>query len=299
MAEVLLVAPADDVHAQVVARYIGERASVAWLDLAAATSGALAIEPGQRVMLNGAVVARAGTVVWWRRTGVPAPLAGADGMEQRLAAEEMRAQLVGGLLSLNVAWVDHPGVVETAEHTLFQLAVAEREGARIPRTVATNDATVGRLRFRDGELVAKAISSGIGIAPFADVVSEDLIDLLPNASTVLQERLNSIADLRVVTIGNETFCWRRPKRAADPVDWRRQDPKGSAFELVEEPEIHRLAPLVASALGLQFCVQDWVQTAEGPVFLEVNPVGQWLFLRNAEQTVGERLASLLLSKVRG
>jgi hypothetical protein len=38
-------------------------------------------------------------------------------------------------------------------------------------------------------------------------------------------------------------------------------------------------------LGLTHSSQDWLLTREGPVFLETNPGGQWLFLEGSEQSV--------------
>ena len=40
-------------------------------------------------------------------------------------------------------------------------------------------------------------------------------------------------------------------------------------------------------------VQDWLETASGPVFLEANPQGSWLFLQGAEIQIGPALASHL------
>lgn len=291
----LLVAPQDDVHAQVVAQHIGERATVRSIDMAAAVSNALEIVPGKHLILSGEVVAGAGTTVWWRRTGhVPASLHTGNA-ENRLRAEETRAQVIGGLLSLDVRWVDHPGVVDTAEHTFLQLAQAQRAGARTPSTVATNVPAVARQRLARSRQVAKAISSGLGIAPYADSLDEELVELLDNAPTVLQDHVAGTADLRVVVVGAHAFVWRRGKRGSEPFDWRRADPAGRQFRPIDDPGIALLAVEITQRLGLTFSAQDWVETSDGHVFLEANPVGQWLFLRGADEVVGSALAEHLLT----
>jgi glutathione synthase/RimK-type ligase-like ATP-grasp enzyme len=294
---VLLVAPSDDVHAQVVADRIGDRAQVRLIDMNAAVSGDLEIVPGKYVILDGKVVAESGTTVWWRRTG-NVPPAKTGNAENRLRAEEARAQVIGGLMSLDVRWVDHPGTVNVAEHTLVQLSEARRAGARTPDTVATNIKGVARQRLAQGRQVAKSISSGVGIAPYADDLDDDLIDLIQNAPTVLQEHIDGTADLRVVVVGDQAFTWRRPKTPVEPFDWRRPDPGGQQFESTADPGIGKLAIDITRRLGLTFSAQDWVETHNGHVFLETNPVGQWLFLTRADRLVGHALADHLLTSER-
>lgn len=294
MSPVLLVAPSDDVHAQVVAKHIGDRAPVRFIDMNAAVTGDLEIVPGEHVILDGEAIAAAGTTVWWRRTG-HVPPAETGNAENRLRAEEARAQVIGGLMSLDVCWVDHPGTVSVAEHTFLQLSEARRAGARTPDTVATNVKDVARQRRAQGRLVAKSISSGIGISPYADDLDDDLIELLDKAPTVLQEYIDGTADLRVVVVGDQAFSWRRRKTPGEPFDWRRPDPGGQQFELLADPGIAALAVDITHRLGLTFSAQDWVETHDGHVFLETNPVGQWLFLAGADQLVGQALANHLLT----
>jgi hypothetical protein len=52
---------------------------------------------------------------------------------------------------------------------------------------------------------------------------------------------------------------------------------------------------VTSALRLTTSVQDWLETADAPVFLEANPQGRWLFLPGADEVVAPALADHLCS----
>lgn len=265
------------------------------MDLQRAVELPLHIQPGEFVSSDGLVVADCRTTVWWRRTGFVPPDPRTGNAENRLRAEETRAQLVGGLLALDMRWVDHPGTIELAEHTLLQLATARRVGATTPKTVVTNVPHVAR-GLTDGRLVAKSISSGIGIAPYADDVDDDVMEALPNAPTLLQEHIPGVADLRVVVVGGQAFVWRRAKHEGEPFDWRRPDPSGREFRLTEFPIVADLAIAITHRLGLSFSAQDWVETDRGPVFLESNPVGQWLFLEGAADLVGVALADLLVGE---
>lgn len=290
------MAPANDIHANVVADHVAARASVAYLDLHSFVTQPVEVVPGELIRSGGDVVAREGSTVWWRRTGRIAPDNRMGNAENRLRCEEARAQLVGGLLSLPVHWVDHPGAVDTAEHTLLQLQSARQCDATVPDTVVTNQPDLARTMARTHQLVAKSISSGIGIAPFVDSVDQAVMDLLPNAPTLLQQRITGEADLRVVSVGRRAYVWRRRRVSGEPVDWRHADPNGRAFEPTSEASVAELAVRITHRLGLTFSAQDWVETAGGHVFLEANPVGQWLFLADADAIIGAALAEHLLAQ---
>jgi hypothetical protein len=55
---------------------------------------------------------------------------------------------------------------------------------------------------------------------------------------------------------------------------------------------------MTSALGLTMSVQDWLETDDGPVFLEINPQGGWLFLDGADTAVAPALAHHLRHGIR-
>jgi hypothetical protein len=291
-AHVLVFAPGDDAHAAIVDEELCRRGvETARLDYGSAAESVLRIEPGA-VSVNGLDIGVSWTV-WWRRSGQVADIAGMPSAEKHLRREETQALTLGGLLSVGPRWVDEPHVVERAEHTLLQLGVAAAAGARTPATVATNDPRVALQLLAGGPCVAKSTSAGVGLAPYVDVVTDDLLELLPVAATLLQRRVDSDADLRVVVVGSEAFVWRRLRRSTDPVDWRAADPDGAAFRPARCDQVERLAPAINDRLGLTFSVQDWVEDSVGPWFLEVNPSGQWLFLDDADRRVVPALAAHL------
>lgn len=292
---VLLFAPEDDGHALVVrdelARLGAEAKSVS---LTSVLDTPLAIDPGVVAEFGGTRVDASWTV-WWRRTGSVPPAEGMAELEQRIRAEEAQALVVGGLLAVRPRWVDDPHVVQRAEHSLLQLAVAREVGAPVPDAVATSDPVVATSFLAAGPCVVKATSSGVGIAPYADVMSPDLVDLLPAAPTLLQRRLVADADLRVVVLNGDAMVWSRPHARDEPLDWRAADPTGDGFRKVEDPGVGGWATAVSARLGLSFCVQDWLLAYGKAWFLEVNPVGQWLFLRDARDIIAPKLAAHLVA----
>lgn len=238
------------------------------------------------------------TTVWWRRQGW-IDVSGLDDEEAQLALDEGPHILQGCLQSAGVRWVDEPGVVDQAELKLFQLQVASRLGIRVPASLATNDPNLAREFAADRSCVVKPLSPGLGIAPYTERVTDDDFDLLSRLPALVQEEVSATADLRVVTIGRDTWVWRRP-RSHSTLDWRAEDRSGSGFTKADGHEEDRqlldCARQLTSALGLSMAVQDWLETDTGPVFLESNAQGNWLFLEGAKETVAPRLAQFLVRR---
>lgn len=234
----------------------------------------------------------ASTTVWWHRSGT-VDVSGFDEDEARLVLDEARHQLRGALAGAGVRWVDDPFDVERAETKLIQLAAAANAGFSIPLGCQTNVPEEGRRLGSDGRVIAKAVSPGVGIAPFVDQIEPADFERLSTSATLVQRLVTATADLRVVIIGGNSWAWRR-SRSPGTIDWRAEDPSGTAFERVEHPEVCRAARQMTAALRLTMSVQDWLETSDGLVFLEVNPQGRWLFLPGALDLVAPALGRHLL-----
>jgi hypothetical protein len=298
--EVLLVARPGDRHADAVAGELIRRgAAIARTSLDQLRATPLTWQPGEPLLLaenEAAVAMDAGTTVWWRRPGRVAT-GDLDPDEASLAQAEGAAILRGSLRAAVGRWVDSPPLVDAAEDKPYQLHLARSLDLAVPDTLVTSDSAAARAFAAAGPVLAKAVSIGLGIAPFADQVATSQLKLVASCPVLLQRRILATADLRVVTIGTQVLAWSRPRDAADPVDWRLADPAGRGFRRCPDGAVGASALRIADRLGLTFSVQDWLAGAEeGPVFLEVNPQGQWLFLDGAEQLVVPALASHLLGR---
>jgi glutathione synthase/RimK-type ligase-like ATP-grasp enzyme len=234
-----------------------------------------------------------GTTVWWRRPGwfKNAQLSAA---EEELARDECAVIFPGALDSAGVRWVDQPWISMRAGNRMVQLKLAQELGANSPSSVVTNLASVARGFVTECPTVAKTISSGPGLAPFVDRVEPEDALLVENAPVLLQQALDAQADWRIVTVGRDSFCWRRSRRDDLRLDWRAEDPGGASFEPANpRPGVGDLAVAIQCKLGLSFSVQDWLESGEECFFLEVNPQGQWLFLESAGEVIGRSLAKHL------
>lgn len=225
------------------------------------------------------------TTVWWRRAGSVA-VEDLDEEEALLARDEIIHLFHGALTAAGVRWVDDPFDVRRAELKLHQLGLARSLGIAIPQTCVTNDPIVGRAFLQGRRVVAKPLSPGQGIGPFVAEVSADDLDRVATLPTLLQERVTADADLRVTVVGADVEVWRRA-RSTDTIDWRAEDPGGSEFVRSDLTSVSKAALAMTSGLQLSMSVQDWLETPAGPVFLEANPQGAWLFLHGAESVTAQ------------
>src|SRR5438094_288356 len=216
---------------------------------------------------DGSGVVTHGSTVWWRRPGwVPTRDLSAE--EAELVAAEGYDLLLGLLLAIRPRWVDPPAVSMLAENKLHQLACAHELGISVPATVVTNEpASIEHLASK-GAVIAKAVSSGWGLAPRAAEVRPEILGSVATAPVLVQSQIASSADLRVVTVRDEAFVWRRPRKGSDPLDWRACDPAGTGFiRLRSDHAVGSEALRISSRLGITQSSQDWLETPDGPVFL--------------------------------
>lgn len=99
---------------------------------------------------------------------------------------------------------------------------------------------------------------------------------------ILQEYVEADADIRVTIMGPHLFAAAiRPAPGGYEVDYR-MDMAGASFEATSLPvEMERLLRDLMRRLGLVYGAIDLRRTPEGTyVFLEVNPAGEWRFVRS-------------------
>src|SRR5690348_11988485 len=77
--------------------------------------------------------------IWYRRLRTPPKPKGMDEGIYDFCLRENRAGLVGGLLTQQVRWMNHPSAVWQAELKPYQLQVAQMVGLAIPPTLISND----------------------------------------------------------------------------------------------------------------------------------------------------------------
>lgn len=233
-----------------------------------------------------------------------------DPAARELAESELRATLEGSLLALDAYWLNHPYANRLARNKPLQLALAAREGLSVPETKITDDPEEIRASYRrwDGQMVAKLVGGQI-VAPeveeqyvvFTTLVEED--DLHSDAAlvacpAVYQRRVEKAFDLRVTVVGERLFACRIDSQESErgAVDWRHAGYGALPIHPWElDGDIAAKCLRLMRRLGLDLAGLDLIVTPQGEtIFLEVNAMGQWLWVQEA---TGMPIASAIVDRL--
>lgn len=217
-----------------------------------------------------------------------------------LAGFESRAFAGRPVPVINRATAEH-----SAENKGRQLAAARACGLAIPPTLVSNrpEAVRGFWRAQGGDVVAKMLTP-FSISMNADTpfvytsrIAEadlDALDGLRQSPMVFQRRVAKAFELRIIVVGDRAFAGKidASTSARGATDWRR----AAVGEVAWQPHalddaLARAVCAVVRRLGLVYGAADVIITPAGePVFLEVNPSGEWGMI---EQQLGAPIAAAL------
>jgi len=299
----------DDVHALEVALVLRERGHevVTWSggDFPTLQSASVEFEGRDtRWIASGPELELAGDgfhVVWYRRSVAPTLPEWMHPGDRPMAQRECEDFVAGlwRLVAPDAFWVNPLEGRARADLKLVQLREAQRAGLTVPRTLASNDparirAFLGELgapaiyksfypqHWRDGDRVAMLFTSEVSPARLP---ADDVLRLTPG---IFQPRLAKAHELRVTVMGERVITARIASQAlaATQLDWRARS-VGLTIEPDElPPEIETRVHALMHSLGLVFGCLDFVVTPAGElVFLEVNPMGQFLWVEHANPEV--------------
>ena len=240
---------------------------------------------------------------WLRRYapsgwGAGSPAGGLEAVSRRAFLS-----LVGAISRIGGRrWLTPLDALLASEDKLVQLEAAAAVGLSTPTTVVSNQLTAIRDHLGDCFLV-KPLAGGYyldenseGRAVFASVLTTSEASELDfgAAPFLAQQFVPAVAHLRVVTVLDNVWCARLPA-GPYPVDWRADDAAHRMWTSDSaEPDVPRLALKLAARLGVGYSSQDWLLSDEGPVFLDLNPAGQWAFLPTAvARSVSTAIAAFL------
>jgi hypothetical protein len=291
MSEMAIVTLAGDIHAYLVqeamARSYGVDVAIVAADRIPAAGGltwhdedgpcTLPTEDGSMVEASEL------RLIWWRRCrgAVEVPDTVTAPAMRELVAKDSLSALRGVLLSgFTGTWLSDPLATERAQNKLLQLRVARAAGLRVPRTLVSSDPDRIRefTREQGGTVIAKTLTGVLGLGLEAGRVRLDSLtddDELRLSPTIYQEEIAGESHLRVMLFGDRVHAARISSAA---LDWRlASDMRVEPIEL--DQMLADMLRAVVSRLGLRMGVFDLKLTPEGrPVFLEVNPQGQFLFV---------------------
>ncbi len=285
----------DDFHAQVVRQLLEKHGvkcsllfadSISWVGGISWSSaspphveserGSLSDSEGNRVIVGDL------DVVWWRRmTGEPRiPVSVPDGSVHKVVVNDCQAALLGLLLTeFRGTWVSPPEATRQGSNKQLQLRVAQRAGLRVPRTLVSQDPDTVR-RFcaaTESRIIVKPVA-GAQDTPLEtgfvrpEILTDHSIRICP---AIYQEYVPGTRHLRISCFGDDLFT---ALLESEALDWRYPlDARVTRFELDDHTAdgVRR----VLNELGLRMGMVDMKLDDTGtPVWLEVNPQGQFMFL---------------------
>ena len=302
----VIVTNEQDLHAAIVATALdrlGERC-VRWntaRQARAETAVRLPATPGPGgphwTLDLGAGRLPADLVVWNRRIERdPRPDGELTEADRIVAQREHRAFVDGAVALLNTAAtrINDAYAAARAENKALQLAAAGRAGLATPETLITNAPEQIRqfVAVHEAEgVIAKPFSptvwasdDGEFVGRSARVTAAMLPDdrLLRACPMIFQTYVPKRFEVRVTCFGPTLVAARLDSQAheSSQVDWRAISPRRLAIEPIELPEAVRAGcAALLEDLGLAFGCIDMVVTPAGEwVFLEINQMGQFLWL---------------------
>lgn len=285
-ATVLIVGSPADEHASAVAKEVGDRAQVVFVDASVLAAGNWLWADGFKVgaETEGRHTPRRG---WLRRLAPPDWHHGVEIGTLRGVETQAGLQLLAATADAEsgIEWLTDYWATMRAENKLIQYGVASRLGARVPATRVTSDPD--DLRDLGDRVVMKPLGlgaytkDGVPHAVHARLVEHGDTSLsgLSTAPYIGQQHIDAVRHLRVPTVLHRSWPCELSARGL-PLDWRADDDAHSAWRTCPDGEmVGVLAARVAAGLDLGYSCQDWIEDADGGVWLvDVNPGGQWQFL---------------------
>jgi len=287
---ILIIAPRNDVHALCVAQDLERMGQpFRFVDSSRlANEGRIEFRAGQRcgsawTCIDGQPIELDSVdTVWHRRRFLPPVAARHPISDQRYFQREWTDMISGVFASLDRAWFVNDQDREKAAVKPLQLHVAQGLGLQIPDTLITNDpvaaaAFIDRHQQRVVHKTLAAPRHRFLPTKAWSASDRDVLDHLVLSPTIFQETVTGCRELRLTVIGERIFAAEfRP--AADLIDGRLDLRTPYRSHTLPHDVSRRLLRLVRQ-LGLVFSTIDMKLTDEGEyVFLELNPMGQFLYI---------------------
>ncbi|MEV4438861.1 hypothetical protein AB0K09_07535 [Streptomyces sp. NPDC049577] len=223
-------------------------------------------------------------VVWWRRGSnfqkIPADVT--DRADVEVINNDCRTALTGMLWNdFHGTWVSDPHATAMAENKLVQLRAARAAGLPVPRTLVSQDPEEIRRFFLSvgGDVIVKSVRGCSSTPAFTTKVTDAHLGeevSMRLAPAIYQECVPGQDHLRALLLGDEIYA---VSIHSEDLDWRGRLPGSFRIAQVDDVTSAGLRD-VLRRLGLRMGVVDMKLDGNGtPVWLEINPQGQFLFMQ--------------------
>jgi len=308
MTDILIISKPDDIHARAVRRglqALGADPYLWFCEHFPASQGqsltldddgspilAIAEEDGGHRLESAALRS-----VWMRRGRIPASPESVHADDRAFADRELSYYQRGlwAALAPDAFWVNPYYCGRRADSKILQLGVAKRSGLAVPETIISN--IPDRIRkFLDSHSAAGVIYKPFAVTDWREedgrilgtmttVITEYTLpddDMLAATPNIFQRRIPKAYEVRLTMMGGHAVAIKIDSQAHPDgqVDWRNIFATEFLLEVIDLPEqVMQSCRRLMSTLGLVFGCIDLIVTPDNEVvFLEVNEMGQWLWI---------------------
>jgi len=308
---VVILAPVDDVHALAVQKHVLQRQKPCFIVSTADYPAHLCLSDWIGGDDDGEIyLSKTGDVVRWahiqgvwrrriRNHNLPQELV--DQYDQEVSRRDTRSGLDGFVLRLasqGTTVINDPRLESPGLNKAYQLECARAVGLGIPQTLISNNETAVRSFVRAlQEGGRKSVFKGFNCPRNFFIATQlfkegdfDRLGALEYAPAIFQEYVAG-RNLRITAVGDHLF-------AAEVIlenqeaeyDWRLQH-GNRVVPFVLDPKTTSAVHKLMARLGLIYGAIDLKLRSDGtPVFLEVNPWGQYLFV---EIQTGQQISAAI------
>lgn len=194
----------------------------------------------------------------------------------------------------NKIWINSLRNAQIAENKFYQYNIATECGLDIPKQIVSNN--VNHLRSfieENGKSVVKTLAQefykdhdGIFKGLYVNQIDVDSLNTFGDKENpiTLQKYYDKLYEVRYTVVGDEHFVCRIESQRSliANVDWRRYDIANTPHITMTPPDaIKAKVSHLMKMLGLSYGAMDFIVTIENNwIFLEVNPLGQWLWIED-------------------
>ena len=180
----------------------------------------------------------------------------------------------------------------------IQLRAARDAGMEVPRTlISQNPKAIRAFADEVGRVVAKPVTGTPYAQTYTGLVNHEMLEddhQLALCPAIYQEYVPGSDHLRLCCFGECTYA---ALVSSEALDWR-QGPFDARPVAVPD-ETQEALRAILRTLGLRMAIVDMKLTEAGPVWLELNPQGQFLFLEAlCDLQLPRRFSEFLLSEAR-
>lgn len=210
-------------------------------------------------------------------------------LDEQLSRSQWSAFLRNLIVFNNAKWINHPVQTYQAENKLFQLKIAREVGLLTPKTYVGN--TLPENIIDKKNYIVKSLDTALfydgeqELFTYSSVLNGNELKKsnIQNAPIIIQDCIENKIDLRVTYIEGEMFAASITKNGYGiDGDWRKNKKEELSYQKINLPKevVNNITKLM-QRLNLTFGGIDFALVDEKYYFIEVNPTGEWAWLKTA------------------